>query len=112
MATADAYECPTCRVALRAHDHSWDFSLGTNVALQLVIGVVYVVALAVLWSYGVVGGLVSVLISGVVGVLIAWRIARARRAEGLERYECPKCLSVFTGRQLHTAHLSTHDRAL
>ena len=112
MATADAYECPTCRVALRAHDHSWDFSLGTNVALQLLIGGVYVVALAVLWSYGFVGGLVSVLISGVVGVLIAWRIARARRAERLERYAWPKCLSVFTGHQLRTARLYTHDHAL
>ena len=101
-----------CQVELHAHDQSWDFSFGTNVALQLLIGVAYVVGLAVLWSYGVVGEFVSILISGAVGVLIAWRIARVRRAERLERYACPKCLSVSTGRQLHTAHLSTHDRVL
>jgi predicted RNA-binding Zn-ribbon protein involved in translation (DUF1610 family) len=108
---SDVHTCPKCGATLREHDESWDFSLGGQIALQLIGWPVFAAVLYAFFAHGVDGVIVAGLAASLVSIFIAWRVACARKADRAERFSCPKCLRVYAGHALRTTPLPSGDHA-
>ena len=110
----DVYTCPSCDVQLRAHDTSDEFSLGRHLGMELVFWAVFVLALSVLWAFGIDSEILAFLVAfGVVMFVVRARMKRPHAivATNPTRYFCPKCLRVFYRKQLRPTPVPTHANA-